>query len=63
MSEQTEQKHPAGAPGVWKRPNFKGIVIGSVLFIVVMLVAAVFLVKTEGGHLLLHTRQAPATQN
>ncbi|SFS21155.1 hypothetical protein SAMN05421771_4063 [Granulicella pectinivorans] len=62
MSE-SEQKHPAGAPGVWKHPNFKAIVIGSAVFVLVLLGASLLLVRTEGGHLVMRTKVTHASQN
>jgi hypothetical protein len=60
---ETEQKHPAGTPGVWKAPNFKGIMLGVAAFVLIMLILVAVVVKKEGVHLMLGTRPTHANQN
>ena len=45
----SEQKHPTGAPGVWKKPNFGLIVAISAVFILVVLIAAYFFARKDSG--------------
>ena len=47
----SEQKHPAGAPGEWKKPNFGLIVAISAVFILVVLIAAYFFARKDGRDL------------
>lgn len=58
-----EQKHPAGAPGEWKPPNFFLIVILSAVFIVLALVTAYVFMRKDGRHLMPQTQQSVPSQN
>ncbi len=53
----SEQKHPAGAPGVWKKPNFGLIVALSAVFILVVLVAAYFFARKDSADVVPKIRQ------
>jgi hypothetical protein len=53
----SEQKHPAGAPGVWKKPNFGLIVAISAVFILLVLLGAYFFARKDSSDVVPKIRQ------
>jgi hypothetical protein len=62
MAEQ-EQKHPKGAPGVWKAPNFGLIVVLFGVFILLALGTTWYMLHSDGKHIVPGAPQSVPSQN